>query len=302
MLITRIKADEDTSNIFSSFNFKDICPDNTNDNWAFSPLSYASTKLSQQAYRGDESAAKRYKKLSDGANYSCGDYFSIESNSLVAVRKFEDGIEKMLNENSISTFSGSPKEISKYAADLFGDKAFDTQDHLFANVMKFHDNFVKPLKRVKSSIFHGSSTANTTDYYELNSISKGFLNEEYFFGYLNIRETSMLIFMPLEKKLTDYSINILSTFNESDDKYIRCSMPEWKTKYSVAVHDDNNSTIYQTNEFEFTKNGIKGKSTSKSGPTGMGDEPDIDITIDRPFYYGVYANNIPLMIGANYNL
>ncbi len=273
---------------------------NVEKNAIYSPLTDAAVNLIGKAYEGDESALTQYKTLSEMFNVEV-DKFFYESNALVAAETIDDDLEKKLNNNYISTFEGSPSQISKYVSKIYGDDCdFGETEFLDLNILSFKDSFSTPLEKSKKDIFHGTAEVNTT-FYLRKSESSIVDNDVYTAATMTIYHTTLTIIMAKEGHSLK-EINANNIYNLSSEKtgIVEFEIPQFSVNSQICYNVDD--PIYQVNQFEFTKEGVKGKSVAAKGPTAADPSFEFKFTVDHPFIFASCYQGIPLMVGSVNNL
>ncbi len=253
------------------------------DNCVVSP---ASLRLVDSYQNDKDTFSALYKKLNQKEDdFELSDKFSVASTEAIAdksvsnVSYFEGTIDKL--NNSLSRFYDKDVKLANNGTYYF-------------SMLNLNDRFLIPQKTKKDMEFNGEGKHT---YVELTGDYSTVISDVYTYVSFTINQTELRILFPAENhSMNDVSVSDFYQQN-TEKKRVHAYVPEFEKEYQY-VKMDTSGFRYQGNKFMFDHYGVSASSFTVKGPTDVDPSYDLELTLDRPFLYASFYDDVMLFYGA----
>ena len=253
------------------------------DNCVVSPVSL---RLVDSYQNDKDTFSALYKKLNQNEdNFELSDNFAVAS-----TEKIEDkGVSK------VSYFEGTVDELNNSLSRFYDkDVKLSNNGTYYFSMLNLNDRFLIPHDTKKDMKFNGEGKHT---YVEFIGDYSTVLNDSYTYVSLTINQTELRILFPTENhSLSDVSVSDFYQEN-TEMKRVHAYVPEFEKEYQY-VNMDTSGFRYQGNKFSFDHYGVSASSFTVKGPTDVDPSYDLELTLDRPFLYASFYDDVMLFYGS----
>ena len=260
-------------------------------NSLFCPLSSA---IANELSRGKYSFVKA---ITDKFNVSIGDAAFLKTKNAMAYPEgYSLGIQtkRELYEHGVSVIQGSPEEVRERITDFAEGLKVDFNPGMPTSINYFavDDSFEEPWS-VMTGLFDGKEVSFMTDVRQMSyeESEKGYTVS---FG---LQNTLMTVAWPKEgHQLGELSMDDLFKTNKTPAN-IYFHIPQFKIQSKLS-NSTGSFEERQAAEFELDPKGARGRAVTANYPTSSNPYPDLQLCVDRPFYFAYTYQGAPLFVGS----
>ncbi len=228
-----------------------------------------------------------YKKMNQNEDYfELSDKFSVAS-----TEKIED---KSVSYD-VSYFEGTVEELNNSLSRYY-DKEVKLANNgtYYLSMLNLNDRFLIPHKTKSDMPFNGEGKHT---YVEFTGDYSVVLDDSYTYVSLTINQTELRILLPTDGHSLD-DMSLSDFYPESTEtKRVHAYVPEFEKEYQYA-NMDTDGFRYQGNKFCFDHYGVSASSFTVKGPTDVDPSYDLELTLDRPFLYASFYDDVMMFYGS----
>ena len=282
--------------IFARMHFDEV-EKHKEENLVYSPLDYYVATAIMNAREGQDelSVIDPFVTAFNGLQQQQHEFVALKP-ALASTVPLEEEAVWELNKHYVSTFEGELPQLKKAVSNHYGrDVAMNNPGEYYFSFLEVKSTLYVPRQYIDEEEFYGKQTKPMT--YAGDKADTGFAEDESSFC-LDVPFLSFRLRVCLPKEgysLQDVSGDFLT--QELETRRVFFHLPEFDINSSLSLPAPSGH-MEQSAKIRVTRYGLEASSFTVHGPTSGSPYDEVECWINRPFYFALLHEGIPLFAGV----